>query len=448
MKKGFIFDLNKCVGCHACVVGCQIENSMIQNQAWREINTFNTNHHPDIPLFHFSLACNNCEEAPCMKGCPALAYEKDKGIKGIETIIHYSDRCIGCKYCTWTCPYDAPKFIQTKGIVEKCTLCYNRISKDLKPSCANHCPTGALNFGEIDNQNPNIEFGFSEVNIKPGIEIIPLRNRQGSRHNQKLSKEEQEYFQLSQSQPQSKIKLQREFPLVIFTLLAAILTAMIADFSFRGSMYSPLLFTALGLLGMGLSSVHLGKKFRAWRSVLNIRNSWLSREIMFYIIFMLLSVTALFFPNQKTLAFIALLLGFTSLYAIDKVYKFIPKTSHFYISSSSVFLSGLLFTTCFMSNIYWIGILLAIKFILYVYQKVYYYSRGEPVYPIISVLRLLIGILIPILLLVFSVTESPYIVIGLVIVGEIIDRSEFYHNLEVTTPMQQIWYKMIESLKN
>jgi len=110
MNNGFIFDLNKCVGCHACGVACKIENGKEQHHPWREISTFNSFQHPQLPVFHYSMACNHCEDAPCMISCPALAYSKDDNL---NTITFNADKCIGCTYCTWACPYDAPKYIRS-----------------------------------------------------------------------------------------------------------------------------------------------------------------------------------------------------------------------------------------------------------------------------------------------------------------------------------------------
>ena len=65
---GFIFDYSKCVGCHACVVGCYNENKTNPPIAWRQVNTFN---HKKIPLAGFlnlSIACNHCIDAPCITG--------------------------------------------------------------------------------------------------------------------------------------------------------------------------------------------------------------------------------------------------------------------------------------------------------------------------------------------------------------------------------------------
>ena len=76
-RKTFRFDTNKCVGCHACVVACVIENKTDLPLNWREINTFNQFHYPNLAIFHYSLACNHCADAPCMHNCPALAYTRD-----------------------------------------------------------------------------------------------------------------------------------------------------------------------------------------------------------------------------------------------------------------------------------------------------------------------------------------------------------------------------------
>jgi Fe-S-cluster-containing dehydrogenase component len=139
----FIFDQNKCVGCHACVVACMNENGFQSPDQWRNIHQSQEFHFPSLPLFYLSLACNHCEDAPCLKNCPALAYSRDEKT---GAVIHHPEKCIGCKYCTWACPYDAPKFNSKTGIVEKCTFCNHRIEENLKPACANLCPVGALDF--------------------------------------------------------------------------------------------------------------------------------------------------------------------------------------------------------------------------------------------------------------------------------------------------------------
>ena len=146
-KNIFIFDYNQCVGCHACVVACINENGFQEPKQWRNIHQSNNTHFPQLPLFYLSLACNHCADAPCLKNCPANAYSRDEKT---GAVIHHSEKCIGCQYCTWACPYDAPKFNPKEGIIEKCTFCNNRIEENLKPACANLCPTGALDFTLVE----------------------------------------------------------------------------------------------------------------------------------------------------------------------------------------------------------------------------------------------------------------------------------------------------------
>jgi Fe-S-cluster-containing dehydrogenase component len=105
-KKGFIIDLNKCTGCNACVLACAIENAEIQDKDWRGIRTYNELKVPGLPVFHYSIACNHCEKAPCKPVCPAEAFSTDEAT---GAVVHHEERCIGCRYCTWACPYDAPK---------------------------------------------------------------------------------------------------------------------------------------------------------------------------------------------------------------------------------------------------------------------------------------------------------------------------------------------------
>ena len=171
-QKGFIFDVNKCTGCSACQLACTIENQVSPQIVWRQINTFNPSKFPGIPVFHHSLACNHCIDPPCMAHCPALAYSKDPKT-GAVTID--DAKCIGCKYCSWACPYDAPQYNVSLGVVEKCTFCAHRLDVGLAPACVALCPTGALQVGEYtsEGERETVE-GFPSNGARPAIEFIPL----------------------------------------------------------------------------------------------------------------------------------------------------------------------------------------------------------------------------------------------------------------------------------
>jgi Fe-S-cluster-containing dehydrogenase component len=106
MANSFLFDPNRCTGCGACRLACSIENQLEPERSWRRIDTFNRTRHPGVPLYHLSLACNHCAEPACMFACPALAYSRDEKS---GAVLLDEGKCIGCRYCAWACPYDAPR---------------------------------------------------------------------------------------------------------------------------------------------------------------------------------------------------------------------------------------------------------------------------------------------------------------------------------------------------
>lgn len=122
-RTSFIVDVNKCTGCHACAMACTIANDLPVDRSWRQVNTFNELHVPGIELLHLSLACNHCEDAPCMAQCPADAYYRDELT---DAVLINADICVGCQYCAWVCPYDAPKYDPDAGVMTKCTFCVDR----------------------------------------------------------------------------------------------------------------------------------------------------------------------------------------------------------------------------------------------------------------------------------------------------------------------------------
>ncbi len=435
MGNGFHFDLNKCVGCHACVVACQIENGKDQYVPWREINTFNSYQHPDLPVFHFSMACNHCEEAPCMNSCPALAYTRDLD-KG--TIVHHANRCIGCSYCTWACPYDAPKFVQQNGVVEKCTSCQHRVEENEKPACANLCPTGALDYKPIHVKRQSRISGFTEADIGAGLEVIELRRRKSPVRIQKLTKQEEKQFYKNEFKVPSKISLRKEWVLVLFSLMVPVMTALLASASLGKIQTDTVLWLGLGLAGFVLSTVHLGKKQRAWRAILNIKNSWLSREILSYSFFLGLGITWFVYPQYSYIGYAGVLVGFATSYFIDKVYRVTEKTTALEIHSANVFLTALLFTSLLTENYRFTLIILGIKFLLYIYRKIYFALKRKPIGLLFSIVRISFGFIAPIFVwshLQLSIWEFIFIFLML---GELTDRIEFYLECEVISPKRQM----------
>ena len=132
MPVAFAFDQAKCTGCQACILACTIENDLAFDHSWRTVYTYNDRHYPGVPVSHLSLGCNHCAEPACLTSCPANAYSKD-----VQTgfVLFEKNKCLGCRYCTWACPFGAPRFDRKTGVVGKCTFCDARQEKGLSPAC-------------------------------------------------------------------------------------------------------------------------------------------------------------------------------------------------------------------------------------------------------------------------------------------------------------------------
>jgi Fe-S-cluster-containing dehydrogenase component len=432
-RKSFLFDLNKCVGCHACVVACTIENQTLPETIWREINSFNPSGHPDIPLFHYSLACNHCDDPPCLNNCPALAYSKDFST---GAVLHFADKCIGCKYCTWACPYDAPKFNETTKVIEKCTFCNHRIEEGLKPACANLCPTGALDFidkpANLDHSNIP---GFTDAGIQPSIKIIKAK---GDKPSHKREHYPDYAMDIMKKEAKSKITFAHEWPLAIFTLLAALLVSVFSASVFGKVQPEPYSFIGAGVIGMLLSLFHLGKKLRAWRAILNLKKSWLSREIFFFGAFWGLSSIHLLFYQDELIAWAAAISGIIALFSIDKVYQLAIQPTPIEMHSAHVFLSFFLFTSLFFESYLAFAFVALIKVGLYSYRKLYFRKNNKRTRMLLSAWRLDMIISFPLLFWLFDISNIFWWIFASVLIGEMIDRAEYYNELDVITPKKQI----------
>lgn len=148
MKRAFVIDYKICFDCKSCEVACKQENNISDSApAWIKVITVGPREVGDKILVDFvPTACVHCAKPPCADTCPTKAIEKrEDGIVVID-----AELCIGCMACLPACPFGVMQFNAEKGIAEKCNMCLNRITKDRKPACVHHCPSGALLFGEIN----------------------------------------------------------------------------------------------------------------------------------------------------------------------------------------------------------------------------------------------------------------------------------------------------------
>jgi len=180
---GWIIDLTKCTGCHTCEVACKMENNtppilsplLLKSPYeavqvnWRRVLEIESGRYPNVKRSFYTMSCHHCAEPACMASCPVGAITKrDKD--GVVLIDQTA--CIGCKYCAAACPYGAPQFNETTGLMEKCTFCVHRIDVGLEPACVTSCLGGALqwtvdfdapgeppeNFADPALTNPSVEW--------------------------------------------------------------------------------------------------------------------------------------------------------------------------------------------------------------------------------------------------------------------------------------------------
>ena len=179
-----------------------------------------------------------------MHACPVDAYEKDP-VTGI--VKHLDDQCFGCQYCTLACPYEAPKYSRTKGIVRKCDMCSDRLADGEAPACVQSCPNGAIAIRVVDVEQV-VE--ASETNLfvpgapEPGLTL-----------------------------PTTTYRTRRVLPRNMIPANYHAVRPADAHWSL------------ILMLALGVSVLHLGRPQHAYRAVIGLRHSWLSREILAFGLF-------------------------------------------------------------------------------------------------------------------------------------------------------------------
>jgi Fe-S-cluster-containing dehydrogenase component len=428
----FVHDLATCVGCHACVVACASENGTAPGVFWRQIVTFNEDRHEHLPVFHLSLACSHCLDAPCERHCPALAIARDDRA---GAVLIDANRCIGCRYCSWVCPYDAPRFEAERGVMGKCTLCHHRLLDGGKPACTSACPTGALKLGPMEGDEPRHVAGFPDVGIRPAIRFLPLRGHAPDPAAEGAAVAAGVGAHEPWPAPPRKISLRSEWTLFAFTSLLVFLVAWLTASLFGGPPVAAMPFLALGAAGLALGTLHLGRKERAWRAVLNWRRSWLSREILAVPLFLALAATHLrLAPTQRWAGVLAAAAGLAALLCTDRVYAVMAhdrrsRGDDTAALTSAAFLAGVLATQPWLALPAGLARLAAFVGRLGV--------RRPPAGPgprALALARIGVGLALPLILVLASGGAAVRLAVAAALVGELVDRAHFYASLDVVTP--------------
>ena len=426
--RGFLFDLDRCTGCHACVLACSTENELDWETSWRQIVTFNEEHEPTLPTFHLSLACNHCADAPCMRHCPALAIRRDDST---AAVLIEADRCIGCKYCSWACPYDAPRFDSTAQVMGKCTSCNHRLTEGREPACVELCPTTALGFGSLEGEA--LVPGFPDTPAQPAIRFLSSGKEPSAPEcTWQLPEAELAAF-AGAPEADSAISLRSEWPLWIFTSLTAALVGWTWATWFGARGPGAATFLVLALAAAAASTLHLGRKLRAWRAVLNLRRSWLSREIAGFGTFVVLGALHLW-SEQTWLGLPVAVAGLLTLFSIDRVYDLVRPRGALRLHSADTVSVAAALTALLACSIPAFALLAGAKLVLYVQRK---RTNGRRTPTMCTPLRM-VGLVLPLLFLITMPEAWPGWAILTFALGEAIDRAELYEELEVVSPRRQV----------
>ena len=197
---GMAIDTTSCVGCNACVIACQSENNIpvvgreqvmrSREMHWLRIDTYFKGTPDNLEGAEFMpVPCMHCENAPCEPVCPVHATVHDA--EGLNVMVY--NRCVGTRYCSNNCPYKVRHFnfllyqdwntptyqlmrnpevsVRSRGVMEKCTYCVQRIQlakieseKEGRPiedgevvtACQAVCPTEAIVFGNVNDPKSRV----------------------------------------------------------------------------------------------------------------------------------------------------------------------------------------------------------------------------------------------------------------------------------------------------
>jgi formate dehydrogenase iron-sulfur subunit len=279
----FDVDLDLCTGCKACVTGCHSLNGLDEGEVWRSVGLLQGGT-PALPAQQtVTTSCHHCVEPACLIGCPVRAYEKDP-ITGI--VKHLDDQCIGCQYCLFMCPYEAPKFDRKRGIVRKCDMCSDRLAHGEAPACVQACPNEAIRITVVE-QADAVEAAQASVFV-PGAaapgDTLPTtiyRTQRALPHNLLPA----DFYALNPEHghpPLVVMLVLTQLSVGAFTM-AALGRALLA-MPALGRAHALIAF-GLGQAAMAASVFHLGRPRYAFRALLGLGSSWLSREILGFGIF-------------------------------------------------------------------------------------------------------------------------------------------------------------------
>ncbi len=277
---GFVVDLDACTGCKACVTACHAMNGLDDGESWRSVGQVRAGGAERPYRQTVTASCHHCVDPACLKGCPADAYEKDP-VTGV--VAHLDESCIGCRYCTMTCPYEVPRYNPDRGIVRKCDLCTDRLEAGQAPACVQACPNGAISVDVVEVaavRAASSTDGALVAGAPPSSVTVPTTTYRSARAPAP-SQPAGAPAGPGQAHPPLAVMLVLT-QLAVGTSVVGLAVVTLSDGSVAGPSRTAnaVVALAVSVVALAASVLHLGRPERAWRAVLGIRRSWLSREIV------------------------------------------------------------------------------------------------------------------------------------------------------------------------
>ncbi len=175
-KFGWVVDVRRCFGCHGCEVSCKAENDVPLGSYIRQ-TIYHDYEKPQGGLARIMvpMACQHCEDAPCIKACPCGAMHKGAG--GSVQVDY--DSCSGHGACKEACPYGAIYIDPVANQAIKCHNCTHRVEVGMDPACVSTCPSEALYFGDLND--PDSSVSKMKAKLEREGELGQLRTEKGTK---------------------------------------------------------------------------------------------------------------------------------------------------------------------------------------------------------------------------------------------------------------------------
>lgn len=144
---GFYYNMKVCTECKTCQVACKDKNNLNVGALFRRVYTMEGGKYPKPWVYNLSISCNHCANPKCVFNCPTGALYK-RAEDGV--VLHDKGKCIGCKLCIWSCPYEAPQYLEEESIIGKCDFCADLLAQGEDPACVASCVMRALHWGDLE----------------------------------------------------------------------------------------------------------------------------------------------------------------------------------------------------------------------------------------------------------------------------------------------------------